>query len=86
MTDLVAFSEEMSCLWNFSTEKTEAERWSDKGQPELHSKFQTSSHGYTRRPYHIRQMILPPQQQPPFSTSSASQKIISKMPPFQSMK
>lgn len=34
MTDLVTFSEEMSCLWNLSTEKTEAERRSVKGQPE----------------------------------------------------
>lgn len=34
MTDLVTFSEEMSCLWNLSTEKTEAERRSVKDQPE----------------------------------------------------
>lgn len=55
-TDLVTFSEEMSCLWNLSTEETEAERRSVKGQPERHSKFQSSSHGYTKRPYHIKQM------------------------------
>lgn len=76
MTDLVASSEEMSCLWNLSTEETEAEGQSVKGQPELHNKFQSSSHAYTRRAYHIKQMIPP--LQPPFSTSSASQKILSK--------
>lgn len=76
MTDLVASSEEMSCLWNLSTEETEAEGRSVKGQPKLHNKFQCSSHGYTRRPYHIKQMTPP--LQPPFSTSSASQKILSK--------
>lgn len=59
MTDLVTFSEEMSCLWNLSTEKTEAERRSVKGQPEWHSKFQRNSHGYTKRPYHIKRMTLP---------------------------